>query len=160
MDYALADRTFDSVIAADQEHPSGYFFKAMVNFWRAITNTDNTGYDEAYRQQLDLAIEKADKRLEENEFEVNVALDGENGLFIANNTDFAIIILDIMLPKINGLEVCKEIRKKSNVPILMLTALGTSENIANGLNMGADDYLVKPFKFIELFARINSQNFY
>jgi len=70
MDYALADRTFDSVIAADQEHPSGYFFKAMVNFWRAITNTDNTGYDEAYRQQLDLAIEKADKRLEENEFDL------------------------------------------------------------------------------------------
>src|SRR5688572_24368986 len=70
MDYSLADRTFDSVIAADREHPSGYFFKAMVNFWRAITNTDNTGYDEAYRQQLDLAIEKADKRLEENEFDL------------------------------------------------------------------------------------------
>lgn len=70
MDYSLADRTFDSVIAADPEHPSGYFFKAMVNFWRAITNTDNTGYDDAYRQQLDQAIEKADKRLEENEYDL------------------------------------------------------------------------------------------
>src|SRR5579864_8736642 len=52
MDYAEADRTFDSVIAESPSHPSGYFYKAMVNFWRAVTNTDNTGYDEAYRKDL------------------------------------------------------------------------------------------------------------
>jgi two-component system, OmpR family, copper resistance phosphate regulon response regulator CusR len=61
-----------------------------------------------------------------------------------------------MLPTISGLEVCSKIREKSSVPILMLTALGTPENVALGLNTGADDYLVKPFKFIELLARIRS----
>ena len=67
------------------------------------------------------------------------------------------IILDIMLPDINGLEVCKEIRKKNKtVPILFLTALDSSENIVLGLESGGDDYLVKPFKFIELVARIKS----
>jgi tetratricopeptide (TPR) repeat protein len=70
MDYAQADQTFDSVIAADPAHPSGYFFKAMVNFWRAITNTDNTGYDEAYRQMLDEAITRADGLLEANEYDL------------------------------------------------------------------------------------------
>jgi len=70
MDYAEADKVFDSVIALDPSHPSGYFYKAMVNFWRAVTNTDNTGYDEAYRQQLDLCIERADKLLDTNEFDL------------------------------------------------------------------------------------------
>src|SRR5690606_10143057 len=67
-----------------------------------------------------------------------------------------LIVLDIMLPRIPGLEVCSRIREVSNVPILLLTALGTAENVAEGLNKGADDYLVKPFKFIELIARIHS----
>ena len=70
MDYASADRTFDSVIAINPAHPSGYFYKAMVNFWRAITNTDNTGYDEAYRQQLQLCIDRADNLLDTNEFDL------------------------------------------------------------------------------------------
>jgi DNA-binding response OmpR family regulator len=67
------------------------------------------------------------------------------------------VILDIMLPEMNGLDVCKEIRKTNkSVPILFLTALGTSENIVLGLESGGDDYLVKPFKFIELVARVKS----
>jgi hypothetical protein len=70
MDYAEADQTFDSVIALAPYHPSGYFYKAMVNFWRAVTNTDNTGYDEAYRKQLDLCIERADKLLDTSEFDL------------------------------------------------------------------------------------------
>ncbi len=70
MDYELADRTFDSVIAINPAHPSGYFYKAMVNFWRAVTNTDNTGYDEAYREQLNLCIERADKLLDTNEYDL------------------------------------------------------------------------------------------
>jgi DNA-binding response OmpR family regulator len=71
--------------------------------------------------------------------------------------DFDLIILDIMLPGINGLDVCKEIRKNNkNIPILFLTALSSSENIVLGLESGGDDYLVKPFKFIELVARIKS----
>jgi two-component system, OmpR family, copper resistance phosphate regulon response regulator CusR len=93
--------------------------------------------------------------LEEN-FYVEEALDGERGLKMFNENLYDFVILDIMLPKLNGLGVCEKIREKSNIPILLLTALGTAENVALGLNKGADDYLVKPFKFIELFARINS----
>jgi two-component system, OmpR family, copper resistance phosphate regulon response regulator CusR len=94
--------------------------------------------------------------LQEENYVVEVANDGEKGLYMFTINDYDILILDIMLPKISGLELCVEIRKKSQVPILLLTALGTAENIAEGLNKGADDYLVKPFKFIELNARINS----
>ncbi len=97
------------------------------------------------------------KGLTEEGFEVTVAFDGKTGLQLALNSDYDFIILDIMLPEMNGLEVCKNIRKENQeVPILFLTALGTSENIVLGLENGADDYLVKPFKFIELVARIKS----
>lgn len=97
------------------------------------------------------------KGLTEEGYEVSVAFDGSTGLQLALTNVFDFIILDIMLPEMNGLEVCKNIRNKnSNVPILFLTALGTSENIVLGLESGADDYLVKPFKFIELVARIKS----
>jgi two-component system, OmpR family, copper resistance phosphate regulon response regulator CusR len=97
------------------------------------------------------------KGLTEEEFEVSVAFDGKTGLNLIHNNRFDLIILDIMLPEMNGLEVCKEFRKTDkNTPILFLTALGTSENIVLGLESGADDYLVKPFKFIELVARIKT----
>lgn len=97
------------------------------------------------------------KGLSEEGFEVSVALDGPSGLQMATANDFDLIILDIMLPGKNGLDVCKEIRSQNKkVAILFLTALGTSENVVIGLETGADDYLVKPFKFIELLARIRS----
>src|SRR5438552_1175526 len=64
MDYPGSDRTFDSVIAMNPAHPSGYFYKAMVNYSRAATNTDNTGYDESYKKQLDLCMDRADKLLD------------------------------------------------------------------------------------------------
>ncbi len=97
------------------------------------------------------------KGLSEEGFEVTVAFDGKTGLRLALENPFDLIILDIMLPEINGFEVCKSIRlENSNVPILFLTALGTPENIVLGLENGADDYLVKPFKFIELVARIKN----
>ena len=96
------------------------------------------------------------KGLEEENFEVEEAHDGEKGYYMANTNTYDLVILDIMLPKMTGLELCQKIRSTSNVPILLLTALGTAENVAMGLNQGADDYLVKPFKFIELIARINS----
>src|SRR6218665_2084100 len=89
--------------------------------------------------------------LTEENYAVSVALDGTTGTSMALANEFDLIILDIMLPDKNGLEICKEIRTNDiQTPILFLTALGTSENIALGLNTGADDYLVKPFKFIEL----------
>ncbi len=97
------------------------------------------------------------KGLQELNYEISVALDGYTGIKLVEDNDFDMIILDIMLPDINGLEVCKEIRKKNKtIPILFLTALDSSENIVLGLESGGDDYLVKPFKFIELVARIKS----
>ena len=97
------------------------------------------------------------KGLQELDFEVSVAFDGNTGISMVEENDFDLIILDIMLPGINGLDACKEIRKNNkNIPILFLTALSSSENIVLGLESGGDDYLVKPFKFIELVARIKS----
>lgn len=88
-------------------------------------------------------------------FTVSIAPDGLIGKQMALDNQFDLIILDIMLPGINGLELCKIIKEqKPNTPIIMLTALGTTENVVNGLDNGADDYLIKPFKFAELFARI------
>jgi DNA-binding response OmpR family regulator len=95
--------------------------------------------------------------LSEEGMEVSVAGDGNTALEMAFKYNFDVIILDIMLPGINGIQVCKEIRKKNeNVAIIMLTALGSTENIVIGLESGADDYLVKPFKLIELSARIRT----
>jgi DNA-binding response OmpR family regulator len=95
--------------------------------------------------------------LTEAGMEVSVAADGNMGLEMAQNHSFDIIVLDIMLPGMNGIQVCKEIRKQDDsVAILMLTALSSTENIVTGLNSGADDYLAKPFKFPELEARIRT----
>lgn len=97
------------------------------------------------------------KGLTECNYEVAVAFDGTSALKMVTSYTFDLIILDIMLSDKNGLEVCNEIRISGfRKPILFLTALGAAENIAHGLNTGADDYLVKPFKFIELQARINA----
>lgn len=97
------------------------------------------------------------KGLTEEGYEMSVALDGETGLSMALAHNYDLIILDIMLPGKNGLEVCKAIRHENNhTPVLFLTALGTAENVVIGLDTGADDYLVKPFKFIELQARVKS----
>jgi DNA-binding response OmpR family regulator len=97
------------------------------------------------------------KGLEEAGFSVTVAFDGRAGHQLFQSSQFDLLILDIMLPVMNGLELCQEIRKvDKQVPILFLTALGTSENIVMGLESGADDYLVKPFKFIELLARLRT----
>lgn len=97
------------------------------------------------------------KGLMEEGYEVSVAMDGLAGIRMFEQSKFDLIILDIMLPGANGIEVCKAIRKKDQlVPVLFLSALGTSENIVQGLECGGDDYLVKPFKFIELVARIRT----
>lgn len=102
-------------------------------------------------------VEFIRKGLTEAGFDVSVAFDAATALQMAALHVFDLFILDIMLPDRNGIEVCKDLRARDvKTPILFLTALGTSENIALGLNMGADDYLVKPFKFIELNARINA----
>lgn len=97
------------------------------------------------------------KGLSEEGYEVTVAFDGSMGLQLFLSNKFDLAILDIMLPGMNGLELCREMRKTDTaIPILFLTALGTSENIVLGLETGADDYLIKPFKFIELLARVRT----
>jgi DNA-binding response OmpR family regulator len=95
------------------------------------------------------------KGLKEAGYEVSVAPDGLIGHDMALKNQFDVLILDIMLPGINGMQLCKELRRQQiDIPILMLTALGTTENIVAGLDSGADDYLVKPFQFAELEARL------
>lgn len=102
-------------------------------------------------------VEFIKKGLTEDNFEVSVALNGNSAISMATDYTFDLFILDILLPDKNGIDVCTELRQRNiKTPILFLSALGTSENIAAGLNIGADDYLVKPFKFIELKARINA----
>lgn len=97
------------------------------------------------------------KGLTEEGYDVTVAFDGNMGWDIFRDNQFDLVILDIMLPGKNGIEVCSLIRQVNTaVPVLFLTALGTSENIVLGLNTGADDYIVKPFKFIEFLARIKT----
>lgn len=97
------------------------------------------------------------KGLEENGFAVDAAFDGEEGLFLAQSEDYDLIILDIMLPKMDGLEVCRRLRNRNlNIPILLLTAKSQVEDKVAGLDSGADDYLTKPFAFLELRSRIQA----
>jgi DNA-binding response OmpR family regulator len=96
------------------------------------------------------------KQLQETGFSADVAFDGYIGKQLILNNSYSLIILDINIPLINGYDLCKEIRQtEKNVPIIMLTALGTPDNKLAGFDAGADDYVVKPFDFRELFARIN-----
>lgn len=97
------------------------------------------------------------KTLEEELYEVAVAPDGQSGWDYLSKFTYDIVILDVMLPGINGLELCRRFRQAGNAtPVLMLTALGTTDNVVMGLDSGADDYLTKPFKVAELLARIRS----
>jgi len=97
------------------------------------------------------------KGLEEEGHNIDIAYDGAMGLSLACSKEYDVIILDIILPQMNGIEVCKRYRnnKGYEVSIIMLTALGSTDDVVEGLQTGADDYLVKPFKFKELLARIN-----
>lgn len=97
------------------------------------------------------------KGLEEEAYTVDVAEDGPEGLLMAREANFDLIILDVMLPGMNGIEVCKTLRSRGVMkPILMLTAVGSVERKVEGLESGADDYLVKPFAFSELLARVRA----
>jgi DNA-binding response OmpR family regulator len=97
------------------------------------------------------------KGLEENSFIVDSSFDGEEGLYMAETFTYDAIILDIMLPKVDGLTVLDKLReRKIDVPVLLLTARGEVEDRVKGLNIGADDYIVKPFEFSELIARLRA----
>lgn len=97
------------------------------------------------------------KGLLENSFTVDIAPDGEEGLFLAQNENYDLIVLDLMLPKLDGLELLKKLRNEGkDTPVICLTAKGNISDKIEGFNAGTDDYLVKPFRFAELLARIKA----
>ena len=95
--------------------------------------------------------------LKEEGYAADVAYDGEEGHFLATTNDYDLIVLDIMLPKMDGVSLCKDLRRsKIYVPIIMLTAKDVVEDKVKGLDSGADDYMTKPFAFEELLARVRA----
>ncbi|WP_114748205.1 response regulator transcription factor [Pleomorphovibrio marinus] len=97
------------------------------------------------------------RNLEEKGYHIEVACDGEEGLAMFQNSRFDLIISDLMMPKLDGVSLCREIRKQnSQIPIILLTALGATDDKVEGFDAGADDYLVKPFDIRELLVRVKS----
>jgi DNA-binding response OmpR family regulator len=95
--------------------------------------------------------------LEELHYDVDVAYDGFTGEKLAASRSYDVVLLDIIIPVMNGIDLCKKLKKKKpETPILMLTALGTTEDKVTGFEAGADDYLLKPFEFAELIARVKA----
>ncbi len=94
--------------------------------------------------------------LEDAGYAVTVAADGESGLQAARSGDFALVVLDIMLPRLDGTDVCRKLRVDSDVPVIMLTAKTTEDQRIRGLDLGADDYVAKPFSPRELVARVRA----
>lgn len=94
--------------------------------------------------------------LEQDGMDVDVAYDGEQALEAAHNNQYDVILLDVMLPKMSGFEVCQQIREFSDVPVIMLTAKGDDMDKILGLEYGADDYITKPFNILEVKARIRA----
>ena len=94
--------------------------------------------------------------LEQDGMEVDCAYDGEEALSMAKEKEYDMILLDLMLPKLDGLSVCQQIREFSNVPIVMLTAKGEDMDKILGLEYGADDYITKPFNILEVKARMKA----
>ena len=94
--------------------------------------------------------------LEQDGMEVDCAYDGEEALSLASSNQYDVILLDVMLPKLTGFEVCQQIRESSDVPIIMLTAKGEDMDKILGLEYGADDYITKPFNILEVKARIRA----
>jgi DNA-binding response OmpR family regulator len=94
--------------------------------------------------------------LERDGFEADVALDGERGLELARRERFDVVVLDVMMPRLSGLEVCRALRGESDVPIIMLTAREDEIDRVLGLELGADDYVTKPFSTAELLSRIRA----
>ena len=96
------------------------------------------------------------KALREEGYAVDVSSDGADGIYKAEATDYDAIVLDVMLPKLDGWKLLERLRKTKATPVLMLTARESHLDRVRGLDLGADDYLVKPFDLGELFARIRA----
>ena len=105
----------------------------------------------------ELSIAELEKDyLELSSFEVEIETDGQQGLEKALKNDFDMIILDIMLPGVDGFEICKQIREAKEIPILMVSARKEDIDKIRGLGLGADDYITKPFNILEVKARIKA----
>ena len=102
-------------------------------------------------------VEAIEIYLTKEGYKILKAYNGEEALKLLKNNEIHLVILDIMMPKVNGIEVAKEVRKDKAVPIIMLSAKSEDYDKINGLNTGADDYVTKPFNPLELIARVNSQ---
>jgi DNA-binding response OmpR family regulator len=110
-----------------------------------------------YVEDEKFLAEAVKHNLEKNKIDVDLAFDGEEGMNMAMLDIYDLVILDVMLPKFSGLDILKRMReKKVDTPVIILSALSEVEDKVNGLNLGADDYLAKPFKTAELLARINA----
>ncbi len=94
--------------------------------------------------------------LEASEYEVEIAQDGYEGLRLSKERTYDLILLDVMLPGVSGFDICREIRKEKNVPVIMVTAKKTDVDKIRGLGLGADDYIIKPFSPTELVARVQA----
>ena len=93
----------------------------------------------------------------EDGFAVDQAFDGEEGQYLAESEQYDLIVLDIMLPKLDGIELCRQLRQKNlKIPVLMLTARSTTDDKVAGLDSGADDYMTKPFSFVEFRSRVHA----
>lgn len=110
-----------------------------------------------YVEDEKFLAEAVKHNLEKNKIDVDLAFDGEEGMNMSMLDIYDLVILDVMLPKYSGLDILKRMReKKVETPVIILSALSEVEDKVNGLNLGADDYLAKPFKTAELLARINA----
>jgi two-component system copper resistance phosphate regulon response regulator CusR len=96
------------------------------------------------------------KGLEESGFSVDIATNGVDGLHLAMEGDYALVILDLMIPRLDGWTVLGRLRETKDMPVLILTAIDAIEDRVRGLELGADDYLVKPFAFVEMLARVRT----
>ena len=103
-----------------------------------------------------LMIKGLKRTLEQDGYATDSASDGEEALKKLNSEHYDLVLLDVMLPKLSGIEVCQIVRETSDIPIIMLTAKGETEDKVSGLEMGADDYIVKPFEVKELLARVHA----
>lgn len=103
-----------------------------------------------------LIIKGLKRTLEQDGYETDFAMDGEEALAKLRNENFDLVLLDVMLPKLSGIEVCQTVRETSDIPIIMLTAKGEDMDKILGLEYGADDYMTKPFNVLEVKARIKS----
>lgn len=101
-----------------------------------------------------MIVESVSYNLKQEGYDVMTATDGETGLKLAENGDFDLILLDLMLPGMDGMEICRTLRKTSEIPIIMLTAKEGEIDRVLGLELGADDYVTKPFSMRELMARV------